>query len=135
MSARSRNSKKGGVNRPFSRGVLAKARRLTAQYEIVLAFEDGRWYGHGLELFHVFGEGRSADACVADTRAALVAAAATMLEAGQAPPLPARKGVRSEQVNVRLTAEEKAVLEATARQKGFRGLSDFVRAGALSMTK
>jgi hypothetical protein len=32
---------------------------------------------------------------------------------------------------VRLTSEEKAILESTARRKGFEGLSDFLRAAAM----
>ncbi len=54
-----------------------------------------------------------------------------MLEQRQRPPSPARQGTRTQQVNVRLTAEEKAVLESTAKSKGFKGLSDFLRAAAL----
>ena len=36
------------------------------------------------------------------------------------------------QVNVRLTPEEKAILESKAKAKGFRGLSDFIRASVLT---
>jgi hypothetical protein len=34
-------------------------------------------------------------------------------------------------VNVRLTAEEKAVLESKAKNRGLKGLSAFLRAAAL----
>ena len=34
-------------------------------------------------------------------------------------------------MNVRLTAEEKIILETTSKRKGFNGLSDFIRAAAL----
>ena len=44
-----------------------------------------------------------------------------MLEQGQRPPSPARQGARTQQVNVRLTADEKAVLESTAKSRGFKG--------------
>jgi hypothetical protein len=57
---------------------------------------------------------------------------ATMLEAGQSPPPPAREGLRSAQVNVRLTPEEKAILESRAKAKGFRSLSDFIRTSVLT---
>ncbi len=134
MSARSKSSD-SAVDRPFDRKVLARARALAERYEIVLAFEDGEWYGHGLEMPTVFGEGRTPDRCVEHTREALTAAIATMLEADESPPAPARRGVRSEQVNVRLTPEEKALLETSARQKGFRGLSDFLRTTALTEAK
>ena len=46
-------------------------------------------------------------------------------------PSPARQGTLTQQVNVRLTAEEKAVLESTAKSRGFKGLSDFLRAAGL----
>ena len=36
---------------------------------------------------------------------------------------------------LQLTAEEKVLLETTAKQKGFQGLSDFVRAAALELAK
>ena len=68
---------------------------------------------------------------IADTREALAGAVAYMIETAQRPPSPAREGRRTEQVNVRLTAEEKLVLETTARRKGFQGLSDFIRNAAL----
>ncbi len=38
-------------------------------------------------------------------------------------------------MNVRLTADEKVLLEATARRKGYGGLSDFFRAAALEVAK
>ena len=60
---------------------------------------------------------------------------AYLLEEGHKPPTPAQAGMRTAQVNVRLTAEEKVLLETTAKQKGFQGLSDFVRAAALELAK
>jgi len=71
-------------------------------------------------------------AAVADTREALVTAVAYLLEKDQAPPAPAREGNRSVQANVRLTPEEKAILESRAKAKGFRGLSDYIRAAVLA---
>jgi hypothetical protein len=134
MSARSRDSLTSS-DRPFAAAVLEQAREVAERYQIVLAFEDGRWFGRGFEMPMVFGEGSSAGACARETRDALTAAAATMIEQGRAPPTPARQGVRSEQVNIRLTPEEKAVLEAAARSRGFRGVSDFIRAGALASAR
>jgi hypothetical protein len=67
----------------------------------------------------------------ADTREAMIGVAAYMLEQGWRPPEPAREGNRSVQINIRVTPEEKAVLESRSRSKGFRGLSDFIRASVL----
>lgn len=48
---------------------------------------------------------------------------------------PATTGRRTEQVNVRLTADEKLLLEASAQRKGYSGLSDFIRAVAIEATR
>lgn len=60
---------------------------------------------------------------------------ACLLEEGQRPPTPAGEGTRTAQVNVRLTSEEKVLLETAAKRKGFSGLSDFVRAAAIESAK
>jgi len=59
-------------------------------------------------------------------------AVATMIECGQRPPQPASAGRRVEQVNVRLTAEEKLLFTNAARNLGFKGISDFIRSTALN---
>ena len=123
------------ISAPFDKGVLDAARRIVEVYDIVLRREDDEWYGHALEYPEAMGDGKTPTACIKATQKSLVAAVATMIEGGETPPAPARQGVRNEQVNVRLTQEEKAVLETSAKQKGFRGLSDFIRAGALAFTK
>jgi predicted RNase H-like HicB family nuclease len=114
--------------------IAREAAALAAQYQVILETEDGHWYGRGLEMPHVFGDGATPDKCVAATREALAAAVAYLLEQEQPPPAPARTGRRTQQVNVRLTAEEKAVIESTARRKGYSGLSDYLRATALEST-
>jgi uncharacterized protein (DUF1778 family) len=58
-----------------------------------------------------------------------------MIESGQTPPAPASENKRTEQINVRLTPEEKLTLEEAARSKGYRGISDFVRSASLANTK
>jgi uncharacterized protein (DUF1778 family) len=59
-------------------------------------------------------------------------AVATMIERGQRPPHPASAKKRSEQVNVRLTSEEKILLSNAASNLGFKGISDFLRNIALN---
>jgi uncharacterized protein (DUF1778 family) len=56
---------------------------------------------------------------------------ATLLEMGQSPPPPASKNKRTEQVNLRLTVEEKQVLERAAHLHGYRGIGDYVRITSL----
>jgi hypothetical protein len=57
-----------------------------------------------------------------------------MLKRKEKPPAPAQIGQRTKQVNIRLTDEEFTLLKITARNKGFSGLSDFLRAAALEST-
>jgi len=83
----------------------------------------------------VMADGKTPDVCVSSLREALVAAVATMLELGQRPPTPAARSQRTAQINIRVSEEEKLILEDAARRSGFRGVSDFVRSTALSHTK
>src|SRR5439155_564986 len=46
-------------NRSFADAVLKRARSIVAEYQIIVMNEDGEWYGRGLELPHVFGEGKT----------------------------------------------------------------------------
>lgn len=130
MCARSKNSKADDPGRPFDADTLDAARKLSEQYQIILVQDGDTWFGRGLELPNVFGDGGTPDQCIAETRQAMTAAVATMLERDQRPPAPAGDK-RVEQVNVRLTAEEKLAIERTAKANGFRGIGDFMRTRAL----
>lgn len=134
MSVKSRSLSKA-VDRPFDAAVLKQARAIAERYQIILQCEDGEYYGRGLEMPYVMNDGKTPDACVRATRESLSVAVATLLEAGDVPPAPASEGKRTEQVNVRLTPEEKLLLEEAARSGGFRGLGDFVRTTALARSK
>jgi len=130
MSSKSRKSS-GGIDRPFAAQLLRQAKGIVAQYQVVIYEEDGEFFGRGLEMPLVMGDGKTADACMENTREALVAAVAYLIESGKTPPAPAAEQTRSVQVNIRLTAAEKEVLEQAARRSGFRGISDYVRHAAL----
>ncbi|MCC6579636.1 MAG: type II toxin-antitoxin system HicB family antitoxin [Phycisphaeraceae bacterium] len=121
------------MDRPFDRDVLSQARKVAEQYRLILEPESEVGYlVRALEMPGVFADGPTPDACVAAVREALVAAISVMIESGQTPPQPAAVDRRSAQVNIRLTPREKLLLEEQARQDGFRGLSDFVRAKLMS---
>lgn len=136
MFGKSVKSRRGkAIDRPFDPALFKRAKALAEAYQIVLHAEDGEYYGRGLEMPFVMSDGRTPDACVEATRGALTAAVATMLERGEVPPSPASEQRRSEQVNVRLTPEEKLLLEEAARNRGYRGIGDFVRSATLSHIK
>lgn len=131
MSGKSKKLNKT-LDRPFDPKLWKKADKIAGQYQVIVGLEDDYWHGHGLEMPLVFGGGETAQQCVEDARLALVESVATMLERNEVPPLPASRGKRTEQVNVRLTAEEKAILSVFAKSKGFRGIGDYIRASALA---
>jgi hypothetical protein len=122
---------KGAAARPVAPEALRRARTIADSYQIVVRLEDGQYAGRGLEYPECVGFGATAAAAVEETRAAMVAGVAVMLERGQTPPPPASEGARTEQVNIRFSAEEKLALETAARQRGFRGISDYIRAVTL----
>jgi predicted RNase H-like HicB family nuclease len=110
---------------------LEKARQIASGYRFILRPSDNLGYvGRTLELPLVLADGRTPEECLRATMFAVQTAIATMLESGQTPPASASR--RTEQINIRLTSEEKVLLEEECQRKGFRGLSDFVRATALA---
>lgn len=132
MAVKSKKSSKR-IDRPIDPQVLRRAQQIADAYQIILHFQDGEYYGRGLELPNVMNDGKTPDECVAATRQILRTTVAHMLEQGQMPPPPALENKRSEQINVRLTAEEKLLLEEAARNRGYRGVSDFIRTASLSV--
>ncbi len=126
----SNKSKK--LTKAFDNKILATAKKVAEKYKVIVAHEGGEWYGRGLEIPNVFGDGKTPDECLENTREALIATVAHLLERGEVIPAPASEGKRTEQVNIRLTSEEKAILIASARAKGFHSLADFFRAKALT---
>ncbi len=124
-------SRRKKLDAPFAAAVLAQAREAAGLYQIILQFEAGEWFGRGLEMPQVFGDGPTTEACVVNTREALTTAVAYLIESGKRVPAPAESGRRNEQVNVRLTTEEKLLLEVSAKKRGFSGLSDFIRTVAV----
>lgn len=138
MSAKSKPSVKAttrrkAVDAPFDPAILRRARSLAAQYRLVIERnEDGGYIGRALEFPTAMGDGENLADCGRAVIESLTAAIATMLEAGERPPMPAAAGRRQRQLNIRLTDEENLLLEEAARRQGFRGVSDYVRFAALS---
>lgn len=138
MSAKPKPSVKAktrakAIDAPFDAAVLRRARALAEQYRLVIERnDDGGFVGHALEFPTAMGDGANLAECGKAVVESLTVAVATMLEAGERPPMPASAGRRQRQLNIRLTEEENLRLEEAARQQGFRGVSDYVRFAALS---
>jgi predicted RNase H-like HicB family nuclease len=134
-SSRSQKVHKLAVDRPFDPDILRRAREIAAKYQVIIQQEGDDYVGRGLELPNAFEDGRTPDQCVKKTREMFVTVVAAMIEAGEVPPPPASEGKRTEQVNIRLSAEEKLVLEASARRNGHAGLAEYVRSVAIAAGK
>lgn len=119
------------IDRPFDPAVLERAREIAGHYQMVLQFEGGRWYGRGVELPNTANDGADAAECAANVRDIFVTHVAYMLETGKTPPRPASAGGRTEQMNIRLSVEERLLLATAAQSRGFEGVGDFVRVAAL----
>ena len=120
------------LDRNLESELFERADRLADQYRLTLEADGkGGFIGSSVELPRVFGEGASADECVRLTRRMLASAVAGMLKTGRTPPSAVKQRRRDEQINLRVSTDEKVLLEASARHQGFRSVSDFVRSKAL----
>jgi len=125
--------KSKGLERPFKESVVRKAKKIVADYRIILERNERLGFiGSSVEIPTVFVDAKTPEKCYKATQEALMVAVATMIECDQRPPQPASVGKRTEQVNVRLTAEEKLLFANAAMNLGFKGISDFIRNTALN---
>ena len=119
------------LDRPFDAAILGRAEGIAKGYRIIIEQDDDIGFiGRSLELPNTFADGSTPAECYISTMEATVGVVAFMLESGEHPPNPG--GKRDVQMNVRLTTEEKLQIEEEAHRKGFRGVSDYVRAKALA---
>ena len=117
---------------PFPPALWARAIELARGYQLVITPDlDLGYLGRTIEMPFAMSDGATIEACAAATIDAAACGIATMLEIGDTPPAPSREGKREQQVNIRLTAEEKFRLEQAAQTAGYRSLSDFIRAVAV----
>jgi len=122
------------VHAAFQSTILAKARRIVDAYRLVIdrdLADPAQYLGSTVEFPEVIGVGTDIESCVRETIELHVSTVAYLLERGQTPPASAAEGKRDRQLNVRLTAHEKFILETAAQREGYRSVSDFVRAAAV----
>ena len=123
---------KGVKEGPFPEGVLEQAREAVRHYRLTIEeSQQGGFLGSSIEMPHVFAHAAEVEACLAKTRSALAIAVAALIESGRAVPAPTSENRRDQQVNIRMSANEKALLEQASNREGFRSLSDFLRTTTL----
>ena len=118
------------IDQAFDPAILERARQIASRYRVVTeATREGGFLGWSLEMPSTLAEGASAEECVRNTYEALGWAVAELLESGERPPVPhSEQPKRTTQINIRVTPEEKLLMEEKSRHWGFKGLSDFIRA-------
>jgi predicted RNase H-like HicB family nuclease len=74
-------------------GISDNAKAIAEQYEVAIRQADGQWYGRCIQLPHVFGDGCTPDACIAQVREAIAVTVEYMLDNGEPlPPPPFKRG-------------------------------------------
>jgi predicted RNase H-like HicB family nuclease len=120
------------ADQPFAPDIWAKAMELAREYQYVIVPEpDVGYLGRSIEMPFAASDGPTLQECATNTLEATASGIAAMLEDGETPPAPANDGKRDQQLNIRLTARERLLLEGLAAREGFRSVSDFVRSAAL----
>ena len=137
MSRNSVKSSKGRAkplrNKGISEVSRKKAIELASHYGIVIRPQEPAGYvGTVLEYPTIFSTGKTQTDCMRSTLNALEAGLASLIDEGVTLREPFGARSRTEQMNIRLDAEEKLLLRETALARGFRSASDYVRAIALT---
>jgi hypothetical protein len=111
---------------------LRRARMIAKNYRVILKGQSGNYEGHGVEIAEALGRGRTAAECFENTRNMMVSIVADYLGENKIPPISLSQAERTKRVRVYVTSEERLSLEAKAVQSGAAGISEYVRAVALS---
>ncbi len=108
---------------------LRAARKALSTYTLVIEPDAQLSYiGWAKEFPTVFADGPTPEACVATLKFSLESALSAMVAEGLELPRPISEAKRTQQVNIRLTPYEKQLLMRDSAKRGFRGVSDLIRA-------
>jgi hypothetical protein len=118
----------------LDRELVKRADSIVKGYQLkLIPTSGGQFIGTSAELPLVATKAAS-DRIVEATHEALLGAVLAMLSEGIDPPPPvsARRDI---QVNVRVSATEKEIIETAARSSGLRGVSEYLRTAALERAR
>ena len=107
--------------------LLSKARGFALRYRIILTpTDDGSFIANAMELPGIIIQEATLTKVVEELHNVLIEVIVRLLREGNAPPQPTA-GRRLEQVNVKLSLEERSLMESAARARGNRGVADYLR--------
>jgi predicted RNase H-like HicB family nuclease len=100
-----------------------------AAYTLVIEPDPQIGYvGWAKEFPTVFADGPTPEDCMSALKFCLESSLGAMLDEGMELPRPISEAKRTQQVNIRLTPYEKQLLTRESAKRGFRGISDLIRA-------
>jgi ssDNA-binding replication factor A large subunit len=111
---------------------LREAREIAKRYRIIIKSDQHEHIARGMEMPGVVVRGNTVNGCVTRITRKFASVISKYLESGRRPPRPASEGIRDRRIRIRLTRLEKQLLETKAKQSGAAGISEYVRAVALS---
>jgi len=121
------DAEKGVRSGAYSDAIFQKAVELARSYHIVVRESaTGGFIANCAELPVSIHRDQAEDALKAARHAAEVGIA-TILEDGEEPPAPIEFHRRTEQVNVRMSVEDKRLIQKACEAKGISSLSEFFR--------
>ena len=121
-------------NPPFEPKLWKEAERLARKYQVLTWYdeEEQAYFGQCLELPGCMSHGATPAERDAMVLESMTLSLADSLQHGEPVPAPLSQRSRNTQINIRLSQREKLILEHAARASGYHGVSDYVRAKALS---
>ena len=124
----SKSSKKNPDQKTTDAALFRRARRHAAQFGRVTLFDvvSEEWVSTCIEIPNAIGAGDSAKEAEKELTENLAVHFAYLDEIGRAWPEPT-SSPRSEQLNIRLTVQEKAEFEAAAKRLGLSSVADLIR--------
>jgi predicted RNase H-like HicB family nuclease len=126
-------TKNKSLEAPFDAALWRRATKSAEKYSVLVQAVGDRFIARCVEMPGVTALGATSDEALQALREPLTVAIATLLESDRKVPAPAGEGKRESQVNVKLTAEERIIVEEASKREGFRGLSDYFRHAALRL--
>lgn len=126
MSKKSQKSEqRRGLSRPFTAEIMAAAHKVACNYHVIIEQAVGEspalYIGCAREMPLVVADGPTVARCLKNTREALSAATAALLERGDRVPPPMEPHASAVEVGLRLTGPQMRVLASAARRNARRG--------------
>jgi predicted RNase H-like HicB family nuclease len=127
-------SRKSASSNPFAPKLWKEAERLARKYQVLTWYdeEESAYFGQCMEIPGCISYGDTPAERDRMVLESMTLSVADSMEHGEPVPAPLSECARTTQINIRLSRKEKLILEHAAKAHGYHGVSDYVRAKAMS---